>query len=88
MFKTCEDVRRYVDIRLIKDEKQEFIDEALNGHNNPLSRIAEKKISHYSFKRHKLYGDDLLAVEMRKMEVTLDKPRYNTVSYHKLILRI
>ena len=57
--KTCEDVRRYVDIRLIKDEK-----------------MAEKKLSHFSFKRHKLYGEDLLAVEMRKLEVTLDKPRY------------
>ena len=56
--KTCEDTRRYVDIRLIKDEK-----------------LAEKKISHYAFKRHKLYGEDLLAIEMRKTEVTLDKPR-------------
>lgn len=59
LFQTCENVRKYCDIRLIKDEK-----------------IAEKKISHYTFKRYKLYGDDLLALEMRKMEVTLDKPRY------------
>ena len=55
---TCEDVRRYIDIRLIKDEK-----------------IATKKIAHYSFKRHKLYGENLLAIEMRKMEVNLNKPR-------------
>ena len=39
------------------------------------TKIAEKKINHYTFKRHKLYGEDLLAVEMRKMQVTLDKPR-------------
>ena len=56
--KTCEDVRKYIDVRLEKDP-----DKAL------------KKISKFSFVNCKQY-DDLLAIEMRKTECTLNKPRY------------
>ena len=56
--KTCEDVRKYRDIRLEKDPEK-----------------ALKKISKFSFVNCKQY-EDLLALEMRKTECTLNKPRY------------
>ena len=37
---------------------------------------ALKKFSHFSFLTAKQYGEDMLALEMRNVEVSLNKPRY------------
>ena len=57
--KTCEDVRKYKKILLLKD-----VDKIL------------KKMSKFTFISFKQYGEDLIALDMKKEEVVLDKPRY------------
>ena len=57
--KTCEDVRKHTDIKIVLNNER-----------------AQKMFNSYRFKRVKMYGDNMIAVEMRKSEVTLNKPRY------------
>ena len=57
--KTCEDVRRYIDVKIITDDE-----------------VIEKTMKKEKCSRWKIYGKKLLAVQMERSIVVLDKPRY------------
>lgn len=56
--KTCEDTRKYKDIRIVTDEKR-------------FSKLVNKP----TFKQMKIYDEKMAAIEIRKQEVHLNKPR-------------
>ena len=65
--KTCENVRKYRNIRIERDPEK-----------------ALKKISKFSFVNCKQVGN-LLVFDMKKEEVTLNKPRYIGIDNNKIV---
>ena len=57
--KTCEDVKKYKDIKIVTGEKR-----------------AQKLINRPTFSRVKIYNENLAAIQLRKQQVLLNKPRY------------
>ena len=57
--KTCEDVRKYKNVKIILDEKK-----------------AKRLISKPTLEQCKIYEENLVAVQLKRNKVTLNKPRY------------
>ena len=70
--KTCEDVRKYRDVKIVLDKKK-----------------AEKLISRPSLEQCKIYEENLVALQLKRKNVTLNKPRYigmSVLEISKLIM--
>ena len=57
--KTCEDVRKYRDVKIVLDEKK-----------------ARKLISRPSLEQCKIYEENLVAIQLKRNKVILNKPSY------------
>ena len=57
--KTCEDVRKYKDVRIARDGEK-----------------AQKLVSKPQYNQHSLYDENLVAIQLKRTWVELNKPRY------------
>jgi hypothetical protein len=57
--KTCQDVRKYKDVKIVMDEEK-----------------SRKLIARPTLKQLKVYDENLVAIQLKKSEVVLNKPRY------------